>query len=456
MGRLTPAGPMLRMRPIRLVAAAALVLTLLAPAPAAAFTGFGHMQADATYGEGMTFSVELDGGAPDRLELLIEFSGDEGTFVAPVTPDGDRASYTWDAGDRHLPPNTRLTYRWRATDGDEVTLSSARELVYDDDRPGLDWQSRQMGEATVHWYGGAEAQARRFGELSVDAVEAAEQLLGHELVAPVDIFVYDSQEDFFGALGPGAREWTGAATYPNLRTIFMWLQGGAGDFLETTLVHEVTHVVFADATDNPFHEPAKWLNEGIASWSERRSADAERNLVEFEADGAGLFAFEAISEEFPIGERAARLSYAQGATMVDMIVDRYGPQAIAGMAAAYREGASDAEALEAGTGRPADELFADFYAEFGVEAPQPVEPEPIPPSNVRLPGGGPVDEPPDDEPASPAATPEPAPGRVGDQAFPWAAVVEAVVVGVAVIGAATVFAVRRVRGTRHEPREEPW
>jgi hypothetical protein len=445
-GRLTvPRGA-----PRAALAGLLLALALGAPVPATAFTGFGSLDGDATYGQGMTFSVQLPGGAPDRLELLLDLTGDEGTFVAPVVPDGDRASYTWDAADRHLPPNTEVTYRWRATDGGRVTLSDAETLLYDDDRPGLDWESRQMGEATVHWYGDAEAQALRFGELSVDAVADAEALLGHELNAAVDIFVYDSQEDFFGALGPGAREWTGAATYPHLRTIFMWLQGGAGDFLETTLVHEVTHVVFADATENPFHEPAKWLNEGIASWSERQSADAERNLVEFEADGAGLFAFEAISEQFPIGERGARLSYAQGATMVDMLVDRFGPQAIARMAAAYRQGASDAEALEAGSGRPADALFEDFYAEFGVEAPQPVEPEPIPPSNVRLPGGGAVDEPPDGEPASPGASPQPAPGGDVDQPLPWAAIVAIVLVGGALLGGAALIVVRRVRDRGNE------
>ena len=28
--------------------------------------------------------------------------------------------------------------------------------------------------------------------------------------------------------------------------------------------HELTHLVFATATDNPFHEPPHWLNEGLA------------------------------------------------------------------------------------------------------------------------------------------------------------------------------------------------
>jgi hypothetical protein len=405
------------------------------------FSGFGPATAQATYGVEMRFGVELRGGAPDRLELLLRFAGDEATVVAPVEPGGDAAEYVWDAADRHVTPNTRITYTWRATDGDRVTLSPEGTLLYDDDRDGLDWESRQFGEATVHWYGDTEALALHLGELADGGTAHAEALLGHEMRAPVDIFVYGSTDAFFGALGPGAREWTGAATYPALRTIFMARGSGDEAYLERTLVHEVTHVVFNDATENPFHEPAKWLNEGLASWAETDDAAQERSEVEFEASGSGLFAFEAIAEQFPIGERGARLAYAQGATMVDMIVAAHGTEAIARIAAAYRDGASDAEALEAGTGSDPDALYDAFFEEFGVDAPEPVEAAPIPPSNVRLPGGagGSVDEP--GATARPDGTPSQADGR-GD--VPWVAVA-GVVAALVVAAVAGVLVARRGR-----------
>ena len=47
----------------------------------------------------MTFSVELAGGAPDELELALQLAGDS-TLVAPVQPEGDQATYVWDAADR--------------------------------------------------------------------------------------------------------------------------------------------------------------------------------------------------------------------------------------------------------------------------------------------------------------------------------------------------------------------
>src|SRR4029453_14131825 len=151
------------------------------------------------------------------------------------------------------------------------------------------------------------------------------------------------QEEFFGALGPGVREWTGAATYPEKRTIFMWNSPEAGSqaYLETVMIHEIPPIVFHDATDNPFHEPARWLNEGFATWSETQEASGERGIVQQEAAGAGLFSFDAIKGQFPLGEGGGRLSYAQGTTMIDKIISEHGREAIARIAAAYRDGASD-------------------------------------------------------------------------------------------------------------------
>jgi hypothetical protein len=299
MGRLTRLG-------LAVVLAAPLLLA--SAATALGFSGFGISGADATYGRQMTFHVALDGGEPDAVELLLRFPGTEATLVAPAVVDGDQATYRWDAAERYVTPNTRIVYRWRAIDGERAILSPEQTLLYDDDRPGLAWQSAVIGQATVHWYGGSESTARRLGELSAGGAARAEQLLGHRMDGPVDIFVYDSRDDFVGALGPGAREWFGAATFPEIRTIFMWLGAGSSDYLDTTIVHEVTHVVFGDATRNPLHQPAKWLNEGFATWSEQQSADAQRPIVQSEANGRGLFSFEAIAYDFPFGSRGSSLS----------------------------------------------------------------------------------------------------------------------------------------------------
>ena len=431
-------GPVAR-RGLRLAAIGLVAVAIALPLPTAGFSGFGASSADATYGGPMRFTVQLPGGPPDQLELLLRFAGSDSTVVAPVEAGQSSAEYVWDTADRHITPNTPIAYRWRATTGEQVILSPEQTLLYDDDRPGLDWQTARIGAATVHWYGGAEGQARHFGTISADAAAAAEALLGHDLAGPIDIFVYDSRDDFFGALGPGAREWTGAATFPELRTIFMWLGSGSGAFLETTMTHEVTHVVFQDATANPFHEPAKWFNEGLAVWSEEQTASGHGGAVGSAAGSGDLLAFEGISDSFPIGDQAARLAYDEGTTMVDMIIKAYGRDAIAAIAAAWRDGAGDDEALEAGTGVPVDELYDAYFASFGVAAPTAIEPAPILPSNVDKP---PQPAAPAGESAAPSAKPVEEPGETGGD-IGWLAALA--VVGVAVGAAVGFLATRRRR-----------
>lgn len=404
-------------RGLPLIGALALVLavSLGTPGRALGFTGFGAMRASDTYGQQITFSVDLPGGAPDALEILLRF-GDSptSTYVAPVQASGTSATYTWDASSSYLTPNTPITYRWRAESGGSTTLSPPGRLVYTDNRPGLDWQSATFGVATVHWYGNHAAEASQFGQLTAGAVSRGEALLGHQLDGPIDIFVYVSQNDFFGALGPGAREWTGAATFPDIRTVFMWLGGGPTSYLQTALVHEVTHVVFHDATTNPYHEPATWFNEGIATWSELQNATSERATVQSEVPN-GLFAFQALTGQFPIGSRGSSLSYAEATTMVDMIISDYGRGAIAKIAAAYRGGATDAEALQAGTGIPATQLYGDYFRSFGASEPQPVAAATIGPSIVHTPGGASASGPITAPSASGEASGSPVPAPTGDR-----------------------------------------
>ena len=410
---------------------------LARPPAAAAFSGFGPITASEQYGTAITFKVELPGGAPDQLELLIDFGiQPDATFVAPVEVSGTQATYVWDASKQYLTPNTPISYRWRATSGAAVTESAVGSLRYADNRPGLDWHTAQMGNATIHWYGSSESRARRFGDLTGGAVSSAEKLLGHALDGPVDIFVYVTRDEFFGALGPGAREWTGAATYPGIRTVFMWLGGGSSEYLDRALIHEVTHVVFFDATRNDFHAPPLWLNEGFAVWSERQNADTQAATVRSEVS-SGLLSFGAMTDAFPIGTRGSSLSYAEATTMVDRIIHTYGGSAMSGIAAAYRNGATDEEALRAGTGVPAAQLYSDYFRAFGASEPKPVPAASIGPSIVHTGasgGDGQATTGPNGAPAEPANTPGGTP-----------AVLVIALVGLIVVVVAAAYLVRRRR-----------
>jgi Peptidase MA superfamily len=429
MGRLTK-----RLAAMVLIAAAAGGWFAITVAPIAVRAGgeFSDLQADATFGVEMAFSASWAGSDPDYVELLLGF-GTEERLVVPVELAGGGVDYRRDMTNDYVPPNTTVAYQWRAVSGAEVTVSAERTILYDDDRPGLDWERARIGSATVYWYGSSEAIAREFGDLAGGAADAAGELLGEPLANPIEIFVYDEREEFLGAVGPGAREWIGAATFPHLRTVFMWLGAGSEAFLRTTIAHEVTHVVFHDASTNPFHEPATWLNEGVATWSEVGNAESEDDLVRIEARSDGLMAFQALTDQFPIDVRGASLGYAQGATMVDRIISTYGSDAMAGIMDAYRSGATDEQAIETGTGDDWDDIRAAYFDAYGVTEPAPVEAQPLGRSDVALPPQpGAAEEPSGPQPGQPG----------GSQDLVWWLIIGLVVVGVVFLGVA-VYRARR-------------
>lgn len=427
MGRLIHLG-----RRVALVVAAtalAVLASTVAPPPVAGFDGFGDQEAEATFGESLTFSVEFVGDPPEELDLLLDFADDEVTFVEPVAPGREGAEFVWDTSEDFIFPNTPVSYRWRATDGSDVVISDQDTILYDDDRRHLDWDVLDTGQARVHWHGGQRDRAEDFGGLMSASVERAEGLFGAEIGDAVDIFVYSRTEDFFTALPPGSREWTGGVALWEIRSVFVRLDAASDAQTPDYMFHEVAHMVFADATDNPYHEPALWLNEGLATWLERESADNQASMVEAAAGDGRLLAFEAITDSFPVESDAALLAYAQSASLVDYVIDRYGRDAIARIVDAYAEGASDTEAVEAGTGVPLDAIIEDWFAQYGQQEPEPLSPAPLLPAEGGLPGeSSPGPDRPGVSSVEPGGSPgagggegseSARPGSLGDRSWAW-------------------------------------
>jgi hypothetical protein len=130
--------------------------------------------------------------------------------------------------------------------------------------------------------------------------------------------------------------------------------------------------------------------------------------------------------------------------MVDHILTMYGDEALAEIMAAYRDGATDDEAIAAGTGADFVDIRADYFDGFGVTEPEPIEPVSLAGSDVALPPQ------PDGVPGASDA-PEPVPGAGGDSQdlVPWL-IIGVVVVGGIVIGA-VVWRARRPVGPPPSP-----
>jgi hypothetical protein len=363
-------------------------LLLARPAAAADPPDFGTPSASSAYGESLEFVQPVDlPVAPERVEILLETPGAVGPSVIeldePTGAGEQELSFDLDLAEGHIVPNTTFSARWRITDDDGVvTVGPAVRHVYADDR--VEWQTVEGDIVRVHWSEGGDAFGQRALQIGERAVEETASILGVTETEPIDFYVYADQDTFYGALGPGARENVGGQAHSDIRTLFALITPNEIDdsWVEIVIPHELVHLVFATAIDNPYHEPPHWLNEGLAVYLSEGYGPTDRAAVEAVADDGSIIPLEGLAGAFPTTRDRFFLAYAESVSAVDHIVATYGRDALVGLIRSYATGVTDDEAFEAALGVDLAGFEADWLASVGAAAPVRHGPQPAPPGPV--------------------------------------------------------------------------
>jgi Peptidase MA superfamily len=407
---------------VRLALAAAVLLLSVGAAPAAAVgdVTFGTATATGSFGEDIVFSQPVTLTAvPERVELLITFADALGPTIFPIPAPGESGAQTLTytmplSGDGHLLPNTPLRYRWRV-DG---TASRETRFLYADDR--FDWKTREGPIVRVHWYEGDTAFGQRALKIGEDAVEASSKLLGVTETEPVDFFIYARQGEFREALGPGTRENVGGQADSGIRTMFALITPGEIDdaWVGIVIPHELQHLVFNTAVDNPYHFPPRWLNEGLAVYQSESYPPGDRIDVEQAAKRGTLIPLPGLTGQFPTTADGFSLAYAESVSAVDFLVRTYGKDALVGLVRSYADGRTDDEAFTAAIGLDMEAFSDAWLADLDATIPAKLGPQPAPSGPVpsdwagnatpsTAPSGGSAD------PSAGSASPSPTPAASG-------------------------------------------
>ncbi len=339
--------------------------------------------------EPVRFEVSLAADAqPVRVELLTRTEGDPVSLLreAEVAPDGPGRYRASVLDSSHIPPNTTLEYRFRATlpDGSVADSASGRVTIADE---RFDWRSRSDGVVTLHWYEGDDAFADRALGIGSAAIEKASTLLGVEDMPAVDFFVYADQDAFYDALGPGTRENVGGQANADIGTMFGLITPAevTSDWVDTLVSHELTHLVFAEAVDNPYHSPPRWLNEGLAVHLSQGYDLGDRATVAGAVASGSLIPLDGLVGLFPTTGDRFGLAYAESSSAVDFLVRTYGEAPLVRLITSYADGVTDDEAFQAALGMTMTQFDDAWMASLGASRPAPFGPRPAPPG--PLPSG---------------------------------------------------------------------
>ena len=375
------------------VVAALLAVLVAAPAVTAADVTFGRSTATQTYDEKIAFALDVTSAAPlARMELRIGFPDALGPYIVdvPVPPAGGSHTVTYDldlTGGGHLVPNTPLTYTWAAFPdvGAEPVLSGTERLRYQDTTQ--DWKTLEGDLITVHWTKGGDAFARKALDIGEQAVKDTSALLGVTETEPIDFFIYPDEQSFRTALGPGTRENVGGQAHADIRTLFALIEPGAIDdpWVGIVVPHELTHLVFDTAVENPYRFPPRWLNEGLAVYLSEGYGSSDQNRVADAVDSRDLLPLVALGAQFPTDPDKTVLAYAESVSAIDYLVRQHGRDALVALVLAYKDGLTDNEALIKAPGEDMATFQAGWLSGLGAAAPEQFGPQPAPPG--PLPSG---------------------------------------------------------------------
>lgn len=325
---------------------------LLAPATAAHADGIEtdeprEVAADPT---AITFSLRVRAAAGLESATLIykvlNPDGDvggsgEGTFTTGTETD---VTFTLDTIDfqRYIPVGSTFVYRWELVDrdGDEFTTPE-REFTFLDGR--FFWQSRSEGGVTAFWYGNNETRAMTALRAAREAIDNVGALLHATVPYEVKIVVYRSEQD--GELARRSRgifdqfiNTQGQRVAPDLIFVF----APAADVIRHEAAHVVTHV----AGDGPFSSIPSWLDEGVAVYAQSSPGQGYLQGLEFAIATDTTFSLRSMGAPANRPEDVNQF-YGQAYSMVDFLIEEFGPEKLAELFQVHYAGTRIDGALEA-------------------------------------------------------------------------------------------------------------
>ncbi len=321
--------------------------------------------------DSVDFSLQARGFEAERAALNYSLVGDpvtSGVQASIARPSSDLSlNVTLDLGTDYIPPGTQVAYYWTLTGSDGISVdTTAQTFTLLDGRH--QWQSLTDAQkrVSVHWYEGNQAFGKELLAIASNALDGLQNDIQTVLQRPADIWVYPTQDDLLGALPKNIPEWVGGKAFPELALVISAIadDSNADTEIKRVVPHELSHLALYQATRNPYNSPPAWLDEGLAVRNQQAHDPQEAESLKQAAEGGGLTPLKALSGSFGADENTALLSYAESRSAVDFILNdnRYGPQKFARTIAAFHNGVTFDEALQAGLGITVDELDKEWRA----------------------------------------------------------------------------------------------
>ncbi len=230
-------------------------------------------------------------------------------------------------GDNFSPPGTLVSYYWLLYDsaGNSYTGGQQQFRTVDTRFP---WQHLTQGQLQVNWYN----RPLEFGQTVLNDASSdlthISQTLGGGLKSPVNLWVYQTDDDFHGSLTPNTYEWVGGIALPPLNEAEIVAMDSGDTTLVRDMPHELTHLVFHQLIGESASAPT-WFDEGLAVYNQQYHEPAMINRLQNALNTHSLLPLNSISLSFPANADQAYLAYAQSWNLISYMYSTFGQSSMA-------------------------------------------------------------------------------------------------------------------------------
>jgi peptidase MA superfamily protein len=273
----------------------------------------------------------------------------------------------------YMPPGVAISYYWSIDDDAGHHLDTAPQVIrYEDKRYAWQVAEDTAHNLRVHWYKGGVSFGQALRKTAVAGLDRLQANFGLTLTLPVEVWVYPDDASFTSALPPNLPEWVGGKAFVQNGVVAALIDPSfdADHEIRRIVPHELSHLVVYQATLNPYNTPPAWLDEGLAIYNQEvQDSEMEAQLKDAAGKGA-LLRLRTLQGSFPADPEAASLSYAESASAARFMISHYGAAKVGAVLAAFRDGVTYDEALQAGIGTDTDGVDSAWRAALPYKQPQ--------------------------------------------------------------------------------------
>ncbi len=306
----------------------------------------------------IVFTLEAEAPPEVQSALLYYTVGTRGvrsyTYPTRFTKsDNIEAKFVVNTGkDGFIPQGVQIEYYYVFNDAQgNSAMSDSRAFEYLD--PRYDWRRLKQDDFTIIWHNHPERAVRSVAADASIRLRAVRELFGLEGEYDFKAVIVNSRSEANRSFPPVSDTAQDTFLYGGFAFDRHGVLTLAGLNREG-LIHELTHLMFAERVDSPRAKPPAWLNEGLAMYFEPGGGYRESDVRRAFRSG-DLIPLRHM-KTVPGKPDEVRLFYSQSASVVRFLMDQFGADRMDALLTEINNGGNIDEALAAAYGVGVDEL----------------------------------------------------------------------------------------------------